>query len=106
MTGLAGRLPLARGNADALDSTRNAGKARYTPCQANSRATNLCPGDARNMRLIRRFNIPATESQLALALGLCAVTMALMLWMIVWQSGVIAYQQEVIRWMWSWKFGG
>lgn len=58
------------------------------------------------MRLFRRLVVPATESQMAVALGLCAITMALMLWAILWQSDVIAYQREIIRWMWSWKYGG
>lgn len=58
------------------------------------------------MWLFRRMKVPATESQLAVALGLCAVTMGLMLWVILWQSDVIAYQRDVIRWMWSWKYGG
>ena len=56
--------------------------------------------------LFRRLSVPATESQLAVALSLSAVIMALMLWAILWQSDVISYQRDVIRWMWSWKFGG
>ena len=58
------------------------------------------------MWLLRRLTVPATESQMAVALGLCALVMSLMLWMIIWQSDVIAYQRDVIRWMWSWKYGG
>lgn len=58
------------------------------------------------MRLLRRLSVPASESQLALALGLCAVSMGLMLWMILWQSDIIAYQRNVIQWMWSARFGG
>jgi len=58
------------------------------------------------MRLLRRLNIPASESQMAVALGLCAVMMSLMLWVILWQSDVIAYQQDVIRLMWNARFGG
>ena len=58
------------------------------------------------MRLSRRLLVPATESQIALALAISAVMMSLMLWVILWQSDVIAYQREIIRWMWSWKFGG
>jgi len=42
---------------------------------------------------------------MAVGLAICAVTMALMLWAIVWQSGVITYQREIIRWLWSWKYG-
>jgi hypothetical protein len=43
---------------------------------------------------------------MAIALGLSAVAMSLMLWVIIWQSDVISYQRDIIRWMWSWKFGG
>jgi hypothetical protein len=58
------------------------------------------------MWMLRRLAVPANESQMALALGLCAVAMGLMLWAILWQSDVITYQREIIRWMWSWKYGG
>ncbi len=58
------------------------------------------------MSLVRRLKAPAGESEMALVLGICAVTMGLMLWVILWQSNVIAYQREVIRWIWSSKFGG
>ncbi len=58
------------------------------------------------MWLLRRLTVPATESQMAVALGLSAVTMGLMLWAIIWQSDIITYQRDVIRWMWSWKYGG
>ena len=57
------------------------------------------------MPLIRRLAVPASESQMAMALGICAVAMGLMLWAILWQSDIIAYQRDVIRWMWSWKYG-
>ncbi len=59
-----------------------------------------------SMSLLRRLALPASESQLAVALALAAVAMSLMLWAILWQSDIISYQREVIRWMWSWKFGG
>jgi hypothetical protein len=58
------------------------------------------------MWFLRRLTVPATESQMAIALGLSAVAMSLMLWVIIWQSDVISYQRDIIRWMWSWKFGG
>jgi len=58
------------------------------------------------MQFFRRFSIPASESQMAVALCLCAVMMSLMLWAILWQSDVITYQQDVIRWMWTARFGG
>ena len=57
------------------------------------------------MRFPRWLTVPATESQMAVALGVCVLAMSMMLWMILWQSDVIAYQRDVIRWMWSWKFG-
>ena len=59
-----------------------------------------------SMRLLRRLSIPASESQMAVALCLCAVSMGLMLWMIMWQTDVIVYQRDVIRWMWTSRFGG
>lgn len=58
------------------------------------------------VRLIRRLSVSATESHLGLGLGVAAVALALMLWAIVWQSNVIAYQRDIIEWMWSAKFGG
>ena len=58
------------------------------------------------MRLLRRLAVPATESQMAVAVAFSVVGMSLMLWAILWQSDVIAYQRELIRWLWSWKYGG
>jgi hypothetical protein len=43
---------------------------------------------------------------LALALALAALTMSLMLWAILWQSDLIVYQRDLIRWLWSAKYGG
>jgi hypothetical protein len=58
------------------------------------------------IQLIRRLNVPATESQLGVALAVAAATMGLMLWAIIWQANVIGFQRELIQWMWSAKFGG
>ena len=58
------------------------------------------------MWLLRRLAVPATESQMAVALAISVVAMSLMLWAILWQSDVIAYQRDIIRWIWSWKYGG
>ncbi len=58
------------------------------------------------MQLLRRLAVPATESQMAVALCVSTLAMALMLWVILWQSDIIAYQRDVIRWMWSWRYGG
>ena len=58
------------------------------------------------MWLLRRLAVPANESQMAVALAISVLAMSLMLWAILWQSDVIAYQRELIRWLWSWKFGG
>ncbi len=57
------------------------------------------------MWLLRRLAIPASESQLAVALCASTVIMSLMLWLVIWQADVIAYQRDVIRWLWSWRFG-
>ena len=58
------------------------------------------------MRLLRRLAVPANESQMAVALAISVVGMSLMLWAIIWQSDVIAYQRDIIHWLWSWKSGG
>jgi len=57
------------------------------------------------MNLFRRLGEPVCESQLAVALSVAAVTMALMLCAILWQSSIIESQRNLIRWMWSAKFG-
>ncbi len=49
--------------------------------------------------MLRRLAVPATESQMAVALGFCALAMSLMLWAIIWQSGIISNQRAVIRWL-------
>ena len=55
---------------------------------------------------VRRLNVPANESHLGLGLGVAAVAMGLMLWAIIWQSNIILYQRDIIRWMWEAKIGG
>ena len=57
------------------------------------------------LRAIRRLSVPASESHLGMALAVSAVTMGLMLWAIVWQSNIIIYQRDLIRWMWHAHFG-
>ncbi len=56
------------------------------------------------MRLMRQLALPAKESQLALALAVSLVVMAALLCGVIWQSSVIVYQRDLIRWMFSWKF--
>jgi hypothetical protein len=56
--------------------------------------------------VLRHLNVPAGESQLALALAVSAVTMGLMLWAIIWQSNIILYQRDIIRWLWNAHMGG
>jgi hypothetical protein len=63
-------------------------------------------GEKPVIRMFRRLNVPATESQLGLALVVASVTMGLMLCAIVWQSNIIGNQRDVIQWLWSTKFGG
>jgi hypothetical protein len=58
------------------------------------------------MGLMRRLTVPATESHLTMALVLCVVIMALLLCGIVWQSGVISYQRDLIRLLWEGRYGG
>ena len=58
------------------------------------------------IRMIRRLNVETSDSQLQLALGLAALVMGLMLWAILWQANIITYQRDIIKWMWTTKFGG
>ena len=58
------------------------------------------------MRLFRRLAVPASESHLAAALVLCMVVMSLLLYGVIWQSGVIDYQRELIRLIWNSRYGG
>jgi hypothetical protein len=51
--------------------------------------------------LISKLRIPASESQLSLALGLSVLVMSGLLWAILWQSNIIASQREAIRYLWS-----
>ncbi len=57
-------------------------------------------------RIIQRLRAPASESQMGLALAMCAVAMSLMLWAILWQSQLISQQREVIRWLKDFRLGG
>jgi len=57
------------------------------------------------MGFIRRLAVPASESHLTVALALCMLVMSLLLCGIMWQSGVISYQKELIRLLWDARFG-
>ena len=58
------------------------------------------------MALIRRLALPASESHLTVVLALCVLVMAVLLCGIMWQSGVISYQRDLIRLLWEGRFGG
>jgi ABC-type uncharacterized transport system YnjBCD permease subunit len=51
--------------------------------------------------LIQRLKIPATESQLSVALALSVLVMSLLLYGILWESNIITQQRDAIRWLWS-----
>lgn len=51
--------------------------------------------------LLSKLKVPASESQLSLALGLSVLVMSALLWAILWQSNIIAQQRESIRYLWS-----
>jgi Mg/Co/Ni transporter MgtE len=58
------------------------------------------------MEWIRRmFNVPATETQTGVALGLCIFAVSVMSIVLVWQAQIIANQKAVIR-MFESRFGG
>ena len=58
------------------------------------------------MRLLHRLTMPVSESHLAVALALCLVVMSLLLCGLMWQTGVIDYQRELIRLLWNSANGG
>lgn len=47
--------------------------------------------------LVRRLSVPASESQLSIALVFALVVMSFLLWGVVWQASVISQQRQVIR---------
>jgi hypothetical protein len=55
------------------------------------------------MALLRRLALPATETQITLALVLSLVVMALLLCALLYESSVIEYQRNLIRWLWEAK---
>jgi hypothetical protein len=58
---------------------------------------------AKRVKLLRRLSIPASESQLALTLAVSLVFLAGMLLCLVWQANIIAFQKEMILYLWSIK---
>lgn len=51
--------------------------------------------------LIAKMKVPASESQLSLALALSVLAMSGLLWGLLWQSNIIAQQRESIRYLLS-----
>ena len=51
--------------------------------------------------LIAKLKVPASETQLSLALALSVVVMSGLLWALLWQSNIITQQREAIRYLWS-----
>lgn len=58
------------------------------------------------IQALRRLNEPASESHLGMALAVAAVVMGLMLWAILWQANIIAFQRDLIRLLSTAQFGG
>ena len=57
------------------------------------------------MRFLRRLVAPVSENQMGLVLAAMMLVTALLLWGIIWQSSVIDYQKDLIRQIWTWKYG-
>ena len=51
--------------------------------------------------IARRLTIPASESQLSIALALALVVMSVLLWGVVWQADIISHQRQVIKTLWN-----
>jgi hypothetical protein len=58
-------------------------------------------GDNEMRAIIAKLKVPASESQLSLALGLSVLVMSGLLWALIWQSNIILQQREAIRYLWS-----
>jgi hypothetical protein len=58
------------------------------------------------IQLLRRLNDPAPDSHLGMALIVAAVVLGLMLWAVLWQASIIAYQRELIRLLSTAQSGG
>jgi hypothetical protein len=58
------------------------------------------------MRLMRRLYVPASESHLTVALVLCMLVMSLLLCGVMYQSGIIDHQRDLIRALWDARYGG
>jgi hypothetical protein len=56
--------------------------------------------------LRRVFRVPAHESNVALILVFCVISMSFMSLALVWQAQIIANQREAIQWLEQLKFGG
>ncbi len=58
------------------------------------------------MNWIRRLALlPARESQMGLALALCMLVTAGLLWAVLWQANIIVEQRDLIRQLWTWRYG-
>lgn len=55
---------------------------------------------------LRRLKELASDSHLEMALAVSAMILGLMLWAIIWQANIIVYQRDLIRVMWTTRFGG
>ncbi len=56
--------------------------------------------------LRRVFRVPAHESNVALILVFCVISMSFMSLALLWQAQIIANQREAIQWLEQLKFGG
>ena len=58
------------------------------------------------IQALRRLNEPASDSHLGMALAVAAVVLGQMLWAILWQANIIAYQRDLIRLLATTQLGG
>jgi hypothetical protein len=61
------------------------------------RASNV--GEGPMSTLLRKLNIPATESQMGIALAISIAMMSFLLWGLLWQAEIIVKQRDIIRYM-------
>jgi hypothetical protein len=72
-----------------------------------AKASLSCRGPGGLMiQTLRHLNEPASDSHLGMALIVAAVVLGLMLWAVLWQASIIAYQRELIRLLSAAQSGG
>ncbi len=95
---------MAHMEAEIIAGNESNGSSPAAPLMVRPDQTTSAPwahGGNMMRALISKLKVPASESQLSVALGLSVVVMSGLLWAILWQSNIIVQQREAIKYLWS-----